>query len=290
MKNPFVLCLMSFVLAGTAGAAATLPNFPLGAHIYMCRVENAYGEPATEEDGLTVKVSNKEREVLRCVSVGNRDENGINCSVDINLSSQGSATTAKPGDEVTFAVYEGDGLIGIADYTLPVGDAAAVSLVRLTSESEDFYEYNSDLYGDESGMVRLPCEYIDARYVPWTEYNPDGDSDDDGMPNYAEYVAGTEPQNAADCLRFTSCAVDMMTTALTFTYHYNRTYTLMSADSLTNGTPWSVTKFRKSADGQTDDLESECVSGEEDGKIREMTIYLKRPQALKKFYRIKVQQ
>lgn len=283
----YVLCLLSSVLAVTAGAAK--PNFELGAHIFKCAVYNPEGRLATESDGYTLVIQKTSGDELRRGSVGDPDENGINCSIDINLSSEGSPTTAKPGEQVTFALYEGAGLAAVSNFPVTVGNAADVSYVRLLTVTYDRFE--SKYFGDKDGYVYLPHDYVERvcdeaeEYKP--VYEPDEDWDGDGSLNYAEFVAGTDPNWADDVLKIIAYDGAEPISMLSFTYHKSRTYTVLATDSLTNGTTWARVKFRTTTEGP--DQESVIYPGEDDGKVKWTSIYLERPQALKKFYRIGVQ-
>jgi sugar lactone lactonase YvrE len=68
------------------------------------------------------------------------------------------------------------------------------------------------------------------------------DADGDGMPNWQEYLAGTNPTNAASCLQFTNASFNsagLRGIAINWLTAPGKTYTLKSGPAL-NGTNWTV--------------------------------------------------
>ena len=80
----------------------------------------------------------------------------------------------------------------------------------------------------------------------WTHFSnlttsATGDNVGDGMDNYAEYIAGTQPTNARSEFRLTSCATLPATSnhQVTVSTEAGRRYTIYWADGkLTNNIPW----------------------------------------------------
>ncbi|HEY0455144.1 MAG TPA: immunoglobulin domain-containing protein, partial [Verrucomicrobiae bacterium] len=63
------------------------------------------------------------------------------------------------------------------------------------------------------------------------------DADGDGMSNYQEYIAGTNPQDAQSYLKLTSI-INNGSTTLQFNAASNRTYTILTSGRL-NAAPWT---------------------------------------------------
>ncbi len=77
-----------------------------------------------------------------------------------------------------------------------------------------------------------------------------GDPDGDGLNNLQEYLAGTDPLNRQDTLRFDHVCVTNNTCELQFNAHAGHAYTVERLDALSPTNAWStVTNFTPSTDG-----------------------------------------
>ena len=75
-------------------------------------------------------------------------------------------------------------------------------------------------------------------FFPFTSTNaaPTADPDHDGMVNYQEYIAGTDPTNAASLLKITSVTKAASTAAVSWQSVTNRHYQVMCRTNLAAGT------------------------------------------------------
>ena len=109
-------------------------------------------------------------------------------------------------------------------------NAGWISLSNLTA----FVQTDKILPGqlDSNG---LPTAW-ELTYFGHTAVNPNADADGDGVSNYNEYLAGTNPTNAMDFLRITSTtfAPGGTNTTLTWNSTPSRLYSIQKALSLTN--------------------------------------------------------
>jgi hypothetical protein len=105
-----------------------------------------------------------------------------------------------------------------------------------------------------------------------TVYEPLADWDGDGISNYAEYKAGTNPFDASDRLRITDFKVGADSHLLTFEYAGGHLYAIDSSPSLTNKT-WKVAPFR--ADPAAKATQKEVwFPGDESEDVGTTTLYL----------------
>jgi hypothetical protein len=79
---------------------------------------------------------------------------------------------------------------------------------------------------------------------------PLGDPDGDGLNNLQEYLAGTDPHNSQDALRFTCISFSNLVCLLQFDTHTGHTYTIERMDMFGATNLWTtLTNFIPSTDG-----------------------------------------
>jgi hypothetical protein len=87
------------------------------------------------------------------------------------------------------------------------------------------------------------------------------DADKDGQNNLEEYLAGTNPKNGADRLRFSEIVPTAAGIALRFVAEPGRTYRIQRRDALDAGTWQPVTTFNPQAARMTQEFLDDSVSG-----------------------------
>jgi len=107
--------------------------------------------------------------------------------------------------------------------------------------------------------------YMDGGvYDPWADY------DNDGISNYAEFLAGTIPFDESDRLRIKDFGMKDGKFALTFEHVGGHVYSVSSADTLAKPA-WGRRRVRKTADGAEMD---QVMAESNDGAEGETVIYI----------------
>lgn len=281
--------LTATVLALSATAALAGPvNIPTGTCIYSGSILNYKHEVMCAADELSVQAVDSSGNVLAsCRVVDPAGPDGVNYILEVPVSTVSSAKSAAIGDSLTCVLLSASGVTNVSPMPLPVVFAAnAITNVNIVSAGVTQYSY-----GD--GSVPVADDYV-AGLLPLmkyqagtTEYNAAADWDGDGVSNYDEYVAGTNPFDASDFLRITGVDIRSGKHVITFEYAGGHLYTLKSSLSLTNS--WGRTSFSVSgADGKQ--VAAFSAEGDEETGIGTATIYLApAADSASVFYRIGVE-
>lgn len=268
--------------------AACALNIPTGTYIYSGSVMNYKHEVLTGVDGLTVQAVNADGVVLAsCRVIDPVDSQGVNYVLEVPVSTTASAKSAAIGDSLTCVLISAAGTTNISPTSLPpVLAANAITNLNIVSASVTAYKY-----GD--GTVFVADDYVAGlqplmKYkVKTSTYSADADWDGDGVLNYDEYVAGTNPFDPTDYLRITAFAAAPEKHVLSFEYAGGHLYTLKATSSLTND--WNRASFRMAGAGDKE-ISSFAAEGDEETGIGTAVIYLApaadSPSA---FYRIGVE-
>jgi hypothetical protein len=89
-----------------------------------------------------------------------------------------------------------------------------------------------------------------------------GDPDGDGMTNWQEYLAGTDPHNGQDALRFDFISFSNFVCLLQFNTHTGRTYTVERLSAFGSENAWSsLTNFSPSTSGPVTAYDPEAGAG-----------------------------
>jgi hypothetical protein len=146
-----------------------------------------------------------------------------------------------PGAGDTFVVLQSTGGSGsfanvLSGARLKTTDSLGSFLVTYNASSVQLSSYQStDLDGDgiEDAWA---TQYFGGTPLPGGSGPNDkfGDKDGDGLNNYAEFIAGTNPTNAASVLKLTVTSAGSSSVGLQFPYEFGRTYRLWLSTDLSN--------------------------------------------------------
>ena len=269
MKTKTV-CLLC---AAGAALAALGMNFPLGTYVYSGSVLDYRHEVMTSDAGLTIQAVSTNGTVLASSRVINPvTTHGANFLLEVPVSTQASAKSAAVGDELNCVVLSDSGTTNVSLRPLPrVAAANAITNVNVVSAP-------STAFTTSDGVTVLVADDYLAGIAPWmsmfgkTVYEPSADWDVDGVSNYGEYKAGTNPFDASDRLRITEFKPGGEAALLKFEYAGGHLYALDVRPSLTEGA-WKGESFRvdsPAAAGQP----TFFMPGNEYEDIGEATIYV----------------
>ena len=263
-------------VAAFAASAALAANFPLGTYVYTGSVLNYRHEAIDSTEGVTIQAVARNGAVLASSRVTDPVAgSGANFVLEVPVSSEASAKSAAVGDELSLVLISSGGATNVSTRAIPpVAAANAITNLTVVSASAKEFPYSS---GGESGTVLVAEDYL-AGIAPFmaaegrTEYDPAADWDGDGISNYGEYKAGTNPFDPSDRLRITAFSPDKDAMVLSFEYAGGHIYAVDSSVSLTNRN-WTATPF---SHGAKDAAKQNTfwMSGNEYENMGETTIYL----------------
>lgn len=240
-------CACALMCAGGALAA----NFPTGTYIYYGSVKDYRNALYTADSKMKVQAVATNGTILAESSVitAAAGGEGVNFRLSVPLSTTATDKTAAVGDALNCVLVSEEGL-SAGTSPLPsiarANDAQQVTLsVIATTNVPSAGPYAVD------GFVTMPVQYLDeiAAYVAYYgkgTYDPDADWDNDGVSNYAEYVAGTWPFDGSDALKITDFAAAQPAAAtprhrLGFEYVGGHVYVISTAQDLKG--PWTTTEL-----------------------------------------------
>ena len=269
-----------------AAALAVLPsaaaNFPVGTHLIKGTLKDWQNKVLTSSAAVTIQAVATNGTVIASTKVADPTADGYNFLLEIPLSSKATDLTAAVGDRLNCVLIQESGL-SLAGDPLVVGEANAVSTVSLAF-------INTKSYTKDGTTVNVPEEYVDTiaawmeAYEIEGEYDPFADYDHDGVKNYAEYCAGTNPFDPTDKLAITAYSAPQNAPhAISFEYAGGHVYGVATTLSLTNP-QWATQKVKKT---ETDAEREQVMPSADEDDVGVATIYVVPAEGAKsQFFRV----
>lgn len=211
------------------GQAGALPPFT-----FVGKVSNDSGIPYGTTDAVEIRVKNLNGDLLAKAGIRASAESPYNYRLTVPVASAPAVGYATTGESLVFEVSDGadttytslvpaeqtvvnkPGGIGVVNFSLSV-DANGNGIPDAYENYQEYRMYERGIAGP---------------------YDPEADYDNDGFSNRAEFLAGTDPLNAADRLAITAAsAYNSGTTgdglfAITFVTAAGRTYSVRATADL----------------------------------------------------------
>ena len=275
MKKKNLILVVGAALVALNAVAAV--NFPLGTHLYKGTLKDWQNKVLNSSAKVTVQAVATNGVILASTNVTDPTTDGYNFLLQVPLSTVSTDSTAAIGDSLNCVILQrSEGApttTNITSKALVVGEADAVSTVSLV-----FVDMKTYTNSTTKAVVQIPAEYVQeiVSMMPDEgvagDYDPFADYDNDGVSNYDEYLAGTNPFDASDKLAIKDYAApDENLHAITFEYVGGHVYGVLTTLSLTN-LVWEVQNVKTSETAaETDRVAMPETKDDEPG---ETTIYV----------------
>ena len=252
-KKTSIVLRLSFLLFTFSATAADQPTQALYPYVIAGKVVDYDNIAYDASSGITLTVRSAATGLVLAQSTvkTQTSDSAYNFRLDVPVASAAATGYAVTGDTLTLTatdsannVYSGF-LTGEQATVGKAGDSTTVRV--LLSEDK-----NGNGVADEYEEARLyEGMTLGGVYNPSYVYDPAADDDGDGVTNYAEYLAGTDPFLATDYLRFTEAKFEGESFKVSFETNPGRSYKLSGGARPEKSAPGWQLRERIVNDSQT---------------------------------------
>lgn len=223
-------------------AALTHNPMPLPSFSFAGRVTDYAHIGYDADQKVEVRVKAKDGTLLAKTSTATSGKTGYNFVVDVPVSDTPATGCVTPGTQVDIEFVDPDGVIYkglVAAGDAVIGKPGEVKHLTVVLASD----------ADHDGVAD---EYVEAlAFLMWKNgkpvYDAAADWDGDGVNNYDEYVAGTNPFDGTDRFSIRQMATDEGFEdyyKFTFLANQGRSYTIDTTTEIEKPDTWRQTSFK----------------------------------------------
>ena len=284
------------MFAACAAAALAEPSVSLPPFTITGRVVNYDRQSVSEVNSgnAEIRAYKSDGTLVARSRIATDDNYTENYRLVVPLSSASNACAACVGEKLSFQVQQQDVVYSAQDLFTVDASVAPGGVARMDVVAAA--DSNGDGVADE--YVRLVEEQM--AYYRWSDpdrygslpssYDKDADWDGDGISNYKEYIAGTNPFDEKDAFRILSFRQAEVggKWELKFFAHRDRAYTVDRTNAIGDGgSPFARGPV---SDGDATAAEKEVVHvPAADAGVRTVFVVPEREGAASQFFRVNVQ-
>ena len=272
-------CLLLLPLMSLSSfAAAKMPAMPYGTYLVKGSFRGDYNTVLRDYGDAKVRAQRADGTVIAESTVKSADAEGVNFVLSIPVASASTAKSCKVGETLDCVLNTKEGGALDVPNSLTVGTPIRVGKVTFNCTEVKSYTNPND-----GTVVEIPTVYIDE--AQWyldcdpsvgeafrgTAYSPWADYDNDGVSNYAEFLAGTHPFDESDYLRVREFGMEDGKLVLKFEHVGGHVYAVSSSDALAKPA-WTRRRVRKNLGGA--ELEQVVADGANGDREGETVIYI----------------
>lgn len=248
--------------------AASEPVFSYGTYLVKGAFQGDYNTVLRDQGEAKIRARRADGTIIAETKVSNPNIEGCNFVLEIPVASASTTKACAIGETLDgVLITPGEGEI-TAQSCLKVASPTKVGVLNINCVKTTPYTNPKD-----GTVVEIPVAYIEevewylgsgAKYDPWADY------DNDGVINYEEYKAGTNPFDDSDRLKILTFRPNDGKFEIAFESVGGHVYAISAANTLANP-DWMKRNVRKTKDGVELD---QVYSNKEDGEPDAMNVFI----------------